>query len=146
MDTSAYIVIFVGLAFIVGSIFLILRQYFFLKKRCTAQVGGNILYMGRNENHYDDDSPTTVSYSVKYRYYVDGVEYSKKRKVSKRTYKSMGPSSTSNFDITVFYDPSKPKRHYVLEIKFRIIRRLFLIALITALLIYYYYWVLDVMI
>jgi len=143
MDTSEYIVIFAGSAFIVGSIFLILRRYFFLEKRCSSQVGGNILYMDRNVSDHTDDSPTTVSYSIKYHYMVDGVDYQKRRAISKRAYKSLGPNPGSNFDITVFYDPSKPKRHYVLEIKFRIIWRSFLIALVAAFLYYYYFWVIG---
>jgi len=140
MDTSDYIVFFIGAAFIVFSFFQIFRRYFFLEKRCTAQIGGNILDIERNVTDHTDDTPTTVSYHVKYHYLVGGVNYQKRRSISKRAYKSLNKNPGSNFDITVFYDPSKPKRHYVLEIKFRIIFKLILIALVATLLYGYYYF------
>jgi len=135
MDTSNYIVIFAGLTFIVGSIFQLLRRYFFLKRCCTTQVGGNILDMECNEDRRDDNSKKT-SYSIRYRYLADGVEYEKKRGVSKRQFKAIGEHD----ELTVFFDPSKPKRHYVLEIRFRIILRLILIVIVAILLHSYYYW------
>jgi len=145
MDTSGYIVILAGLIVIAVIIFQPVRRYFFLKKHSTTQVGGSITEMGRSENQRDDDSPTTVSYSMKYQYSVDGVEYSKSRSLSKRTYSTLSHDPNAESDITIFYDPSKPKRHYILEIKYRIILRLALIATVTFLILGYYYWSLGEM-
>jgi len=72
-----------------------------------------------------DDSWGTSSYFIKYKYFVDGVEHEKKRMLSKRQYRAIGRHDY----FTVFYDPSKPKRHYVSEIKFRIALTLSLIAI-----------------
>ena len=133
MDASEYIVIIAGLGFIVGSIFQLARR-FFLKKRCTAQVGGNIhgIELNEHEHKRDDDYRKSVSYSIAYDYSADGVEYEKKRRISKRQHKVLGKHD----GFTVFYDPSKPKRHYVLELKFRMLATLGLIAL-GAILLYY---------
>jgi len=129
MDSSDILVILIGVALVAGGVFQILRRYVFLKSRCTAQVGGNILDAERDVVEHGDGT-TSISYSMKYHYFVDGVEYVKKRKIGKRQLKGTGN------DITVFYDPSKPKRHYVSDLKFRILITLGLIAL-GALLIYY---------
>jgi len=134
MGASDILVVLIGLALVVAGIFQILRRYVFLKIRCTAQVGGNILEAERNVREHDD-SPDTVSHSLKYHYFVDGVEYVKKRSVGKRQYKATGKYG----DITVFYDPSKPKRHYVSELKFRVLLTLGLIALGAIILYYPYY-------
>jgi len=131
MGSSDILVVLIGVALVVGGVFLILRRYAFLYSRCSARVGGKILDTERNvREHYDQ--PDSVSYSAKYHYFVDGIEYVKKRRVSKRQLKAI----RKHDDFTVFYDPSKPKRHYVLEIKFRMLLTLTLIA-IGAILLYY---------
>jgi len=117
--------IVIGSALIVYGVFRLLRQFFFLKKSCTAQVAGTVLDMERNVKTSSDDSSSTVTYYMKYKYLVDGAEYVKKRTVSRRQYKAVGRHD--NF--TVLYDPLKPKRHYVIEIKFRMILTLGLIAI-----------------
>jgi len=132
METSEYIVIVAGMVIVVSGVFQILRRYVFLKKSCSARVGGNILGTERNVRQNDDISSSSISYYIKYHFFVDGFEYEKRRKVSKRQYKAIGGHDV----LTVFYDPSKPKRHYVLELKFRMLLTLGLIAL-GALLIYY---------
>jgi len=133
MEASDILVVLAGLVLVVYGIFQLLRRYVFLKNRCTAQVDGNILETERNvKEHHDSDRPNTVTYYLKYHYLVDGVEYAKKRMVSKRQLKVIGKHD----DFTVFYDPSKPKRHYVLELKFRMLFTLTLIA-IGAILLYY---------
>jgi len=66
---------------------------------------------------------------------VDGAEYVKRRMISKRQGKAIG----QHHDFTVFYDPSKPKRHYVLQLKFRMFFTLSLIALGAILLYFPYY-------
>ena len=129
MDSSDILVILIGVALVAGGVFLILRRYVFLKSRCTARVGGKILDKERDLVEHGDGT-TSVSYSMKYHYYVNGVEYKKNRKIGKRQLRGTGN------DITVFYDPSKPKRHYVSDLKFRIFVTLGLIAL-GAVLIYY---------
>ena len=132
METSDYIVFLIGLAIIVGGIFQLLRRFLFLKSRCTARVGGNVLGSERNVRQNDDISSSSVSYYIKYHFFVDGFEYEKRRRVGKRQYKAIGKHDV----LTVFYDPSKPKRHYVLQLKFRMLLTLSLIAL-GALLLYY---------
>jgi len=132
MEASDILVVLIGLALVLIGIFQILRRYVFLKSHCKARAAGSLLGMERTERQRDVDSYNRVSYYVKYQYFVDGVEYVKKRTVSKRQYKTIG----SHADFTVFYDQSKPKRHYVLELKFRMLFTLLLIAL-GAVLLYY---------
>jgi len=134
MEASDILVILAGMVLVVSGVFQILRRYVFLKNSCTAQVAGNILKMERNEKQRDVDSPTTVTYYMNYRYCVDGIEYVKKRMISKRQDKAIGKYN----DFTVFYDPSKPKRHYVLQLKFNMLLTLILIA-IGVIILYYSY-------
>ena len=132
MEASDILVVLVGSVLIVGGIFHMLRRFIFLKSRCTAQVGGDVLEMERNERQRSVDSRSTGTYYMKYQYFVDGVEFVKKRMISKRQYKAIGKHDY----YTVFYDPSKPKRHYVLELKYNMLLTLGLIA-IGAVLLYY---------
>jgi len=134
MEASDVLVVLIGSALVVIGVFLILRRYVFLKNRCTAQTGGKILDVERTERQRDVDSSKTVSYYMKYHYFVSGVEYAKRRRVSKRQYRAAGKHDS----FTVFYDPSKPKRHYVAELKFRIFFTLLLIALGVVILYYSY--------
>ena len=129
METSDILVILLGAALVAGGVFQILRRFVFLKSRCSARVSGKILDRERNVIEHDDRS-SSVSYSMKYHYYVSGVEYKKNRRIGKRQLKGTG------YDITVFYDPAKPKRHYVSELRFRLSATLGLIVL-GALLLYY---------
>ena len=132
MGASDLLVVFIGVVLVAGGIFQILRRYIYLKNRCTVQAPGSILDMEQTEKERDADSTRSISYYINYRYYAYGAEYVKRRMVSKRQYKAIGKHDNLN----VFYDPSKPKRHFVLELKFRIVFTLGLIA-IGAILLYY---------
>jgi len=132
MDASDILVVLIGLALVLIGVFQILRRYVFLKSHCKARVAGKTLDVERTERQRDVDSYKRVSYYVNYHYFVDGVEYARRRMISKRQLKAIGKHD----DFTVFYDPLKPKRHYVLEIRFRILFTLLLIAL-GAVLLYY---------
>ena len=135
MQTSDILVVLAGAALVVYGVFGILRRYVFLQTRCTARVPGAILGMERTETEHGDDDRVTRTYYIKYHYFVDGVEYSKKRSLSKRQHRALGKDD----EFTVVYDPSGPKRHYVLEIKFRLLLMLGLMAL-GALLLYFPYY------
>jgi len=134
METSDILIILAGAVLVAGGIFMILRRYVFLKMSCTARVGGKVLDIERNVTRHID-KPDRVSHSMKYHYFVDGVEYAKSRSVGKHQLKTTGDQGY----ITVCYDPSKPKRHYILELKFRMLMTLGLIALGAVLLYYPYY-------
>jgi len=130
MEASDILVVLIGVALVAGGIFQILRRYIFLQGSCTVQVPGIILDSESNERQRSTDSRNRVTRYIKYQYIVDGVEYVKKRSVGKRQLKGTGNG------LTVFYDQSKPKRHYVSDIKFRMLLTLTLIA-IGAVLLYY---------
>ena len=130
MEASDILVVLIGVALIAGGIFQILRRYIFLQGSCTVRVHGSILESEINETQRYTDSRNRATRYIKYQYFVDGVEYVKKRSVGKRQLKGTGN------DLTVFYDPSKPKRHYVSDIKFRMLLTLTLIA-IGVILLYY---------
>jgi len=133
MEASEILVVLAGWVLVISGVFLILRRYVYLKSCCTVRVVGNILDMERNvREHYDQ--PDSVSFSMKYRYFVDDVEYVKRRSIGKRQLKA----TRNSYEVTVFYDPTRPKRHYVLELKFRMLLTLTLIA-IGAILLYYSY-------
>ena len=79
-----------------------------LEKLCTSQVVGVVVDEGhsiqyRNGKRKEGYRPT-VAYSV------EGVEYTKKA----NTGHSVQRVSTGQ-SVTVFYDPSKPQRYYILE-------------------------------
>jgi len=123
MDATDIGGILIGLALVLIGVFRLLNLAF-LKKRCASQAACTILDVHITESDYDD-KPNSQSIYLKYKYLVDGAEYVKKRMLSKRQYKEIGKHD----DFTVFYDPSKPKRHYVLEIKFRMVLTIGLIAI-----------------
>jgi len=114
--------ILIGLALVAIGIFRLLHRYY-LKRRCTSQVAVYLLDIHISER--DEDSNSSPTITAKYEYWVDGDEYIKKRIISKGQYRALGKDD----DLTVFYDPSKPKRHYVLEIKFRMVLTIVLIAI-----------------
>ena len=120
--------IVIGLALVVIGALRLLHRYY-MKRRCASQVAGTILGVDITEK-LNDDSPSSPTFYVKYKYLADGAEYAKKRMISKGQYRAIGKHD----DFTVFYDPSKPKRHYVLEIKFRMALTLGLIAIGAVLL------------
>ena len=103
-----------AMPFVIG-LFLIGLGGFFLwnekrmKQICTAQTTGVIVDEGhrvsyRNGKRKEGYSPT-VAYSV------EGVEYTQKKNSGRSTRMvSKGQS------VTVFYDPTKPKRFYILEL------------------------------
>ena len=122
MDATDIGGIIIGLALVLIGVLMLLNRYT-LKKRCTAQVAGTLLDIHISER--DEDSNSSPTITAKYIYPVDGVEFVKKRMLSKGQYRALGKHD----DFTVFYDPAKPKRHYVLEIKFRIVLTIVLIAI-----------------
>ena len=132
METGDILLVLIGAALVIGGVFVILRRYLFLKVRCSARVGGILLGVETNVKH-NYDEPDRVSHSMKYHYFVDGVEYKKSRTIGKRQLKGSGN------DLTIFYDPSKPKRHYIVDLKFRMLLTLGLIALGAVLLYYPWY-------
>ena len=140
METSDILIFLTGFVLVVNGVIQIVNRYVFLVNRCTAQVSGNILNTEVDNEKSNESISKSTSYSVKYNYMADGVEYTKKRSINKRMYRSLYQESGSAIDINVFYDPSKPKRHYVAEIKFRMLLTLGLIILGAFLLYYPYYY------
>jgi len=136
MEASDFLIVIAGAALVVSGISMIIRRFIFLKGCCTAWVYGSIIDMERTEKQRYTDSSRTVSYYLKYHYVVNGAEYSNRRRVGKRQLKLKG---NTNY-ITVFFDPNKPKRHYVYELKFRMMITLLLIALGGLLLYYPFYY------
>jgi len=134
METSDILIVLAGALLVAGGIFTILRRFVFLKMSCTARVVGKILDRERNITQHIN-KPDKVSHSIKYHYFVNGVEYAKGRSIGKHQLKATGDEGYIN----VFYDPSKPKRHYIQELKFRMLLTLGLIALGAVLLYYPYY-------
>jgi len=122
MDATDIGGILIGLALVAIGVFRLLNLAF-LKKRCTSQVAGYLLDIHISER--DEDSNSSPTITAKYEYWADGDEYVKKRIISKGQYRALGKVD----DLTVFFDPSKPKRHYVLEIKFRMVLTIVLIAI-----------------
>ena len=114
--------IIIGLALVLIGVLMLLNR-FTLKKRCTSQVAGTLLDIHISER--DEDSNSSATITAKYKYLADGAEYEKKRILSKGQYRALGKHD----GFTVFYDPSKPKRHYVLEIKFRMFLTIILIVI-----------------
>lgn len=136
MDASEILIVAAGLVLVFNGLFQMFRRYIFLRNRCTAAVSGKILDMEIDAKNRDNSISDTTSYSVKYGYCANGAEYIKKRSISKRKYRSLNRDPDSAGDITVFYDPEKPKRHYVSEITFHLALTLFTIA-IGIILLYY---------
>ena len=132
MEAGDILVVLIGAALIVGGVFQIIKRFIFLSTSCTLRVPGTILDKERSERQQFTDSSKRVTYYLTYQYFVDGVEYSKRRSIGKRQLKVTGNPG----EITIFYDPSKPKRHYVSELKFRMLLTLTLIA-IGVILLYY---------
>ena len=123
MDATDIGGIIIGAALVVYGVFRLVRR-FYLKSRCVSQVAGTALKIHSTEES-NPDSWGTHTFSIKFKYFVDGAEYVKKRMLSKRQYNAIGKHDY----FTVFFDPSKPKRCYVSEIKFRMILTLSLIAI-----------------
>jgi len=124
MDLADIDGLLVGVVLVVYGVFRLLRRYVFLEKRCTTQVAGTILNV-KITGKDDRDKWGAKLYFIRYKYLVDGVEYEKKRMISKGQYKAIGKHD----DFTVIYDSLEPKRHYVSEIKFRLILTLSLIVI-----------------
>ena len=96
-----------------------------LKKECTAQVSGVVSSV---------DHTTSVKRSMKgiriqnryretFKYSVNGVEYIKQSNNTTRR-----PKLHEGQSITVFHDPAKPERYYVLEEGTQIMASVFFIA------------------
>jgi len=104
----------VAMPFLIG-LFLIGLGGFFLwnerrmKQICTSQVSGVVA----DEGHYVryKNGKRKEGYKPTFSYSVEGVEYTKQ----KDSYSSTRKVSTGQ-SVTVFYDPAKPNRFYVLEL------------------------------
>jgi len=116
--------ILIGLALVAYGVLRLLKRSF-IKSRCVSQVAGTIIKMHGTDGFGDKQKWGTHTYTIKFKYLADGVEYVKNRLVTKRQYIAIGKHD--NF--TVFFNPLKPKLYYVNEIKFRMIFTLSLIAI-----------------
>ena len=98
---------FVGL-FFVGVVFATWRREKNLRQICTAQTAGIVSDM--IEKRSSRQGKLRVSYRPEFTYSVEGIKF---------VQLSRGTFSSSRFSkgqgVTVLYDPSKPRRYYVLE-------------------------------
>ena len=96
-----------GLLFVaVGGLFL--WHYKRLQKLCTGQTTGVVADEGLSTQYKNGKKRT--SYRPTFAYSVEGVNYTKQSNSTSGTQKFSDGQS-----ITVFYDPSKPQRYYILE-------------------------------
>ena len=115
MEEFALRIVFVlfGLIFAGIGWFLLWRQKK-LKQVCTAQVSGTVKDVTESISHSTGKGKRTgrrrVSYRPIFTYSVEGVEY-----VQQSIIGSSRPKFNVGQSVTVFYDPSSPKRFYVLE-------------------------------
>ena len=80
-----------------------------LKTLCTSQVSGVVADEGHSVKYRK--GRRKEGYQPTFSYSVEGVEYTKKTAMSYSTCKVF-----TGQKVTVFYDPSKPQRYYVLEL------------------------------
>jgi len=85
------------------------------KKNCTAQAAGQVTALEVDVDHGSGDDPSSVTRHVKYAYWAEGIHFEDGERVSWLQYRRLDKSKT----LTVFYQPGKPKRHYVAQIKHR---------------------------
>jgi len=110
MEKFALRIVFVlvGLVFAGIGGFLLWRDKR-LEKACTAQVSGTVKDVSQSTS-YSKKGGRRTSYRPIFTYSVGGVEYVQQSHVS-----SARPKFDVGESVTVFYDPSSPKRFYVLE-------------------------------
>ena len=138
-DIGAKLVFFlVGLLIFGIGAFILWRQRK-LKKECTAQVPG-VVSDQHHETTYKKGRRRDRYYPI-FKYTVEDVEYIQKSNIgtSNRNVLAVGEN------VTVFYDPSNPKRHYVLEYRqsaFRAVKFFFYggAFMIMAIGIYFFTW------
>ena len=98
--------IFFGLCFVGIGVFFLIKQKR-LAHDCTMQANGVVRGV---ERFRSGKSVGSVNYTTTFMYAVQGIEYIKE--VS-----SNSAVASEGEGLTVFYDPSNPERHYVLEYK-----------------------------
>jgi len=101
------IFVLLGLVFVGIGCFLLWR-YKKLEKECTAQVGGIV-----SDYHHSvsfSKKKKRSSYYPIFKYSVGSIEY-----VKQSSFGTGSPKFGVGESVTVFYDPSNPKRYYVLE-------------------------------
>ena len=97
--------IFFGLCFVGIGVFFLIKQKR-LAHDCTMQANGVV----RGVERFRSKKSSFSTYTTTFMYEVQGIEHIKELS-SKSAVASEGES------LTVFYDPSDPERHYVLEYK-----------------------------
>jgi len=111
--TLRIVFVLFGLIFAGIGGFLLWRQKK-LKQVCTAQVSGTVKDITESISYSTGKGKRTgrrrVSYRPIFTYSVEGVEY-----VQQSIIGSSRPKFNVGQSVTVFYDPSSPKRYYVLE-------------------------------
>ena len=115
-------VFLLGLAFVGTGV---LFWWFNKRKRdaCTGKVDGVV----KNVDHsvtYSNGRRGSSKYRTAYAYSVNGVDYFKQSNVSSTKTSRFSEGQT----VTVFYDPSKPQRFYVLEAGSNIVVTLFFVC------------------
>ncbi|MCL2672168.1 MAG: hypothetical protein FWF10_09075 [Clostridiales bacterium] len=93
-----------------------------MKRRCTERVSG--IAVDVDSGRKTDDTGEGLNHYLKFAYLAEGAEYTKEVWITKRQYKTMHRSQ----ELTICYNPLKPKQCYVLEIKFRLLFTLMFIA------------------
>ena len=121
MNDVALAGMLLGIILVLYGIYRLLKRYS-LKRRCTVSVAGTIV--DKDTDGRPSDNEASNAY-LEFKYYVNGIEYVKKPMVSACQYNKMERGQ----NVTVFYDPSNPKRCYVQEIKFRIVLTLLFIVI-----------------
>jgi len=84
-------------------------------KNCTARVEGRVSSMHVEVDHGTGDDTSTVTRHVKYEYWAEGRHFENGVRVSWLQYRRLENSQV----LTIFYEPSNAKRHYVVQIKHR---------------------------
>ena len=99
--------------FVVGLFFVGLGGFFWwrgkkLRQECTAQTAGVVSDVGHTVTY--KKGKRRNQYRTTFTYSVDDVEYVKQSSTTTSTQKF-----SEGQNVTVFYDPNKPQRYYVLE-------------------------------
>jgi len=97
----------------VGAIRVLLRV--FEKKRCTARAEGRVTSTEQDYNSGAAGEHETTTHFAKYEYWAEGKHVTGRERIPGRQYRRM----TTGQRLTILYQPSNPKRHYVAEIKER---------------------------
>jgi len=93
------------------------------KKRCSARVDGRVLDVYSSAKGSDSEAKTSLF--AKYEYWAQDKRIEKKVSLTDKQFKALKAGQK----LTVFYDPAKPKRCYVAQIKSSQLLALMLIGL-----------------